>query len=284
MEQKIIKSLTNNFENYVNKTENDIEFWFARDLQILLGYSEWRNFLNVVSKAKISCETSGIQVNDHFVDVNKTIKMPKTAEKEVPDLMLTRYACYLIAQNGDSNKEEIAFAQTYFAVQTRKFEIIEKKLQEFERLEARQKLSETEKELSGVIFQQTGSDRNFGIIRSKGDKALFGYTTQEMKFKLGIPDKRALADFQPTIILKAKDFATEITIFNSKEKNLNAERQISDEHIINNRSVRKTLISRGICPERLPAEKDVKKVERKLKSDKKKNLKDIDKDNLRNDK
>ncbi len=186
MEKQIIKSLTQNFESYANKTENGIEFWFARDLQQLLGYSEWRNFLNVVSKAKTACEMAGGKIFDHFVDINKTIKMPKNAEKTVPDIMLTRYACYLIAQNGDSNKEEIAFAQTYFAVQTRKFEIIEKKLQDFERLQARQKLTETEKELSSIIFQQTGSDRNFGLIRSKGDKALFGYT------KLKTDEKKSL--------------------------------------------------------------------------------------------
>lgn len=280
MEKQIIKSLTKNFESYANKTENGIEFWFARDLQNLLGYTDWRNFLKVISKAKTACEISGNKVNDHFVDANKTIKMPKNAEKTVLDIMLTRYACYLIAQNGDSSKEEIAFAQTYFAVQTRRFEIIEKKLQEFERLQARQKLTETEKTLSGVIFQQTGSDKNFGLIRSKGDKALFGYTTQEMKNRLGVLDNRALADFQPTIILKAKDFATEITIFNTKEKGLNTEQHISEEHITNNRSVRKTLIERGIYPEKLPAEEDIKKVGRKLKSEEKKSLKNLDKDKL----
>jgi DNA-damage-inducible protein D len=280
MKQEIIKSLTKNFESYVNKTENDIEFWFARDLGELLGYTEWRNFLNTIFKAKTACELSGGKIADHFVDINKTIKMPKTAEKTIPDIMLTRYACYLIAQNGDSKKQEIAFAQTYFATQTRKFEIIEKKIQELERLQARQKLSETEKQLSGVIFQQTGDNKNFAFIRSKGDKALFGYTTQEMKNKLGVPKSRPLSDFQPTIILKAKDFATEITIFNTKEKALNTEQNISDEHISNNASVRGTLISRGIYPEQLPAEKDVKKVGRKLKSDEKKSLKDLDKDKL----
>ncbi|PIX10811.1 DNA damage-inducible protein D [Candidatus Falkowbacteria bacterium CG_4_10_14_0_2_um_filter_36_22] len=280
MKQEIIKSLTKNFESYVNKTENGIEFWFARDLQQLLGYAKWDNFLNVVSKAKTACELSNGKVSDHFADIGKTIKMPKNAEKIVSDIMLTRYACYLIAQNGDSSKEEIAFAQTYFAVQTRKFEIIEKKLQEFKRLQARQKLTETEKTLSGVIFQQTGSDKNFGLIRSKGDKALFGYTTQEMKNRLAVPDNRALADFQPTLILKAKDFATEITIFNTKEKGLNTEQHISEEHITNNRSVRKTLIERGIYPEKLPAEEDIKKVGRKIKSEEKKSLKNLDKDKL----
>ncbi len=199
--------------------------------------------------------------------------MPKGANKDIPDLMLTRYACYLIAQNGDPRKEEIAFAQNYFAVQTRKLEVIEKRIEEFERVKARNKLTETEKELSSIIFQQTKSDKNFALIRSKGDKALFGYSTSEMKTRLKIPQKRALSDFQPTILLKAKDFATEITIFNTKAKNLNTENSISDEHITNNQSVRKTLLSRGIRPENLPKEEDIKKVQRKLISNEKKNLK-----------
>lgn len=277
MKIEVIKSLVNNFESYAKKTEEGIEFWLARDLQQLLGYDKWDNFLNVISKAKIACENTGHGIADHFADVGKTIKMPKGAQKEVSDLMLTRYACYLIAQNGDSRKEEISFAQNYFAVQTRKFEIIEKRIQEFERIRARHKLTETEKELSSVIFQQTGSDKNFALIRSKGDKALFGYNTNEMKKRLGVPQNRALADFQPTILLKAKDFATEITIFNSKAKGLRTEQSISEEHITNNRSVRKTLLSRGIRPESLPPEEDIKKVERKIFSDEKKSLKKLDK-------
>lgn len=277
MKTEIIKSNIDRFESCAHKSKEGIEFWLARDLQQLLGYTKWDNFTSVISKAKTACELTGHSVKDHFADVGKTIKMPKGAEKEVPDIMLTRYACYLIAQNGDSRKEEIAFAQNYFAVQTRKFEIIEKRIKIFERLLARQKLTETEKELSGVIYQQTGSDKNFALIRSKGDKALFGYATQQMKNKLGIPTGRSLADFQPTILLKAKDFATEITIFNSRNKNLASEQSISEEHITNNRSVRKTLLSRGIVPENLPAEEDIKKIERQLKSDDKNNLKKIDK-------
>lgn len=277
MKKEIIQSLVNNFESRANKTSEGVEFWLARDLQELLGYDKWDNFSGVISKAKIACENTGHKVSDHFADAGKTIQMPKGAQKEIIDIMLTRYACYLIAQNGDSRKEEIAFAQNYFAIQTRKFEVIEKRIKEFERIIARQKLSETEKELSSVIFQQTGSDKNFALIRSKGDKALFGYTTGEMKSRLGIPQSRALANFQPTIILKAKDFATEITIFNSKAKGLKYEQSISGEHIANNRSVRETLLSRGIRPESLPAEEDVKKVERKLKSDDKKNMKKLDK-------
>ncbi len=273
MKTEIIQSLVNNFESYAKKTEEGVEFWLARDLQQLLGYDKWDNFLNVISKAKIACENTDHEVSDHFADVGKMVKVGSGVEREVSDLMLTRYACYLIAQNGDPRKEEISFAQNYFAVQTRKFEIIEKRIQEFERIKARHKLTETEKELSSVIFQQTGSDKNFALIRSKGDKALFGYSTNEMKARLGIPQSRALADFQPTILLKAKDFATEITIFNSKAKGLRSEQSISEEHITNNRSVRKTLIERGIRPENLPAEEDIKKIERKISSDDKKNLK-----------
>ncbi len=213
MKIEIIRALTNNFEAHAKKTENGVEFWLARDLQFLLGYDKWENFLNVIAKAKTACETSGFKASDHFPVVGKMVTIGSGATTEIPDIMLTRYACYLIAQNGDPRKEAIAFAQTYFAIQTRKLEIIEQRILESERLSARKKLAATEKELSGVIFEQTGSDKNFGIIRSKGDKALFGYSTEQMKQKWNVPKKRALADFAPTIILKAKDFATEITIF-----------------------------------------------------------------------
>jgi DNA-damage-inducible protein D len=282
MKHEIIHKLTSNFEDFAYKTEEGIEFWLARDLQHLLGYGKWDNFHNVISKAKTACEISGSDILDHFADVGKTIRMPKGAEKVIDDLMLTRYACYLIAQNGDPRKQEIAFAQNYFAVQTRKAEIIEQRMLEFERVQARKKLSKTEKELSIVIFEQTGGNQNFAIIRSKGDTALFNKTTQQMKNKWGIINK-PLADFMPTILLKAKDFATEITIFNAKDKKMSTEAQISGEHITNNKSVRKTLISRGITPENLPPEEDVKKVERKLKSEEKKSLKNNDKFNAQGD-
>lgn len=267
MKTEIIRSLTNSFESFAHESEEGVQFWLARDLQALLGYDKWDNFTAVIDKAKTACTTTGNRETDHFADVGKMVKIGSGSEREIADIMLTRYACYLIAQNGDSRKEEIAFAQNYFAVQTRNFEVIEKRIEEFERLRARQKLTETERELSSVIFQHTGSDKNFGIIRSKGDKALFGFTTQEMKRRLQIPEGRALADFQPAILLKAKDFATEITIFNTKNKKLQSEQAISEEHVTNNRSVRKTLLSRGIVPERLPKEEDIKKVERKRKTE-----------------
>ena len=227
------------------------------------------------SKAKTACENSGHKISDHFASVGKMVHLGSGSKREVPDIMLTRYACYLITQNGDPKKEEIAFAQTYFAVQTRKFEIIQKRLLESERVLARKKLADTEKELSGVIYEQTGSDKNFGIIRSKGDRALFGYTTEQMKRKWKVPKGRALSDFAPMIILKAKDFATEITIFNAKGKKMKTETEISSEHITNNQSVRNTLIKRGIKPESLPADEDVKKIERRLKSESKKSVKTI---------
>ena len=273
MKTEIIQSLTNDFESYARQTENGVEFWLARDLQCLLGYEQWKNFKTVIDKARTACEVAKHNASNHFAGVGKTIKMPKRAEKVIDDFMLTRYACYLIAQNGDPRKEEIAFAQTYFAVQTRKLEIIQKRILETERISARRKLATTEKELSGVIYEQTGSDRNFGMIRSKGDKALFGYTTEQMKNKWNVPKSRALADFAPTIVLKAKDFATEITIFNAKANQMQTEQEISGEHITNNASVRNTLIERGIRPENLPSYEDVKKVERKLQSDEKKGLK-----------
>lgn len=270
MNTDIIHSLTSTFEAHAQQTENGVEYWLARDIQHLLGYTKWDNFLNVVSKARTACEVSGNQVLDHFADVGKTIQMPKSAEKEIPDILLTRYACYLIAQNGDPRKEEIAFAQTYFAVQTRRAELIENRLLEAERVHARKKLSATEKELSVVIFEQTGGNEDFALIRSKGDQALFGKSTQAMKAQWKVPASRPLADFAPTIILKAKDFATEITIFNSRERGLGTEAAISQEHVTNNQAVRRTLLDRGIRPESLTPDEDIKKVERRLISDEKK--------------
>ena len=270
MKKEIIKSLSIDFEDFSQTTENGIEFWFARDLQQLMGYSKWDNFKKVILKSKISCEATGKEILDHFADVGKMVTIGSGSEREIDDIMLTRFACYLIAQNGDPRKEQIAFAQNYFAIQTRNYEIIEKRISDWERLKARQKLTLSEKELSELIYEQTGNDRNFGIIRSKGDQALFGKSTQQMKSKLGIPNGRALADFLPTITIKAKDFATEITVFNTKEKNLTSESQISNEHIINNKGVREILLKRGIKPEELPPEEDIKKLERRVNSESKK--------------
>ena len=277
MTTDIIQSLTNNFESFVNCTEDNVEFWFARDVQQLLGYTKWDNFKNVIFKAKTACEVSGFEILDHFADVGKMVEIGSGAKKSIDDIMLTRYACYLIAQNGDSKKAQIAFAQTYFAIQTRKAELIEERILEIERVQARQKLQQTEKELSKVIYEQTGSNQNFALIRSKGDQALFNNTTAQMKLKYNIKDNKPLADFMPTMLLKAKDFATEITIHNAKEHQMNSEKQISDEHITNNKTVRNTLISRGIIPETLSPQEDVKKIERKLLSTDKKVIKNSDK-------
>ena len=277
MTTDIIQSLTNNFESFVNCTEDNVEFWFARDVQQLLGYTKWDNFKNVIFKAKTACEVSGFEILDHFADVGKMVEIGSGAKKSIDDIMLTRYACYLIAQNGDSKKAQIAFAQTYFAIQTRKAELIEERILEIERVQARQKLQQTEKELSKVIYEQTGSNQNFALIRSKGDHALFDNTTAQMKLKYNIKDNKPLADVMPTILLKAKDFATEITIHNAKEHQMNSEKQISDEHITNNKTVRNTLISRGIIPETLSPQEDVKKIERKLLSTDKKVIKNSDK-------
>lgn len=271
MKIEIVKSLTDNFESFVNKTEDEVEFWLARDLQHLLGYSKWDNFQNVISKAKTACEVSGNDINDHFADVGKMVDLGSGSSRELDDLILTRYACYLIAQNGDPRKEQVAFAQTYFAVQTRKAELIEQRILEHERVQAREKLASTEKELSSIIFEQTGGNHNFALIRSKGDQAFFTKSTQAMKDRWQIKNK-PLADFMPTILLKAKDFATEITIFNAKDKKMNTEAAISKEHIINNKAVRETLLERGIVPENLAPEEDIKKIERKLKSENKKVL------------
>lgn len=276
MKTEIVESLTSSFEAHTQNTDGGVEYWLARDIQHLLGYAEWRNFAAVVTKAKTACEVSGHPVADHFVDVTKMVDLGSGSQREVDDIMLTRYACYLIAQNGHPSKQEIAFAQTYFALQTRKAELIEQRLLETERVQARRKLSETEKELSSVIYEQTGGNQDFALIRSKGDQALFGKSTQAMKAQWKVPDNRPLADFAPTIILKAKDFATEITIFNAREHQMNSERAISKEHITNNEAVRKTLLERGIRPESLSPAEDVKKVERRLESESKKVLKKPD--------
>ncbi len=276
MKRNLIQSLTETFEAHAQETETGVEFWLARDLQHLLGYSKWDNFLNAISKAKTACEVSEHEIDDHFADVRKMVDLGSGSQREIDDLMLTRYACYLIAQNGDPRKQEIAFAQTYFAVQTRKAELIEQRLLEAERVSARQKLTQTEKELSEVIYEQTGGNQNFGLIRSKGDQALFGKSTKSMKSQWKVPAGRPLADFAPTIILKAKDFATEITIFNSRERQLSSEAAVSHEHVTNNQAVRKTLLERGIRPETLPASEDIKKVERRITTEQKKSLKNPD--------
>ena len=277
MKKEIIVQLNKTFEESAY-TQNGVEYWMARDIQKLLDYTDWRNFLLVVEKAKIACSKSGQNIADHFVDVNKMVKLGSGSERQIEDIMLTRYACYLIAQNGDPRKEQIAFAQSYFAIQTRKQELLEEHIALAERVRAREKLADTESELSGVAYERGVDGEGFARLRSKGDHALFGgYTTLDMKKKLGVPEKRPLADFLPTITIKAKDLAAEITSFNTKKNNLRGEPAITGEHIKNNKDVRDLLGKSGIRPEALPPEEDIKKLQRRLKSEGKKIAKDVKK-------
>jgi DNA-damage-inducible protein D len=275
MDRELIQSLAKDFESYALEIDG-VECWLARDLQTPLGYDKWENFYKVVQKAKTACENAGNIVADHFLDVRKMVGIGSQATREIDDIVLTRYACYLIAQNGDPRKDEIAFAQTYFALQTRKQELLEERLRLAERLRAREKLVTSETELSKLIYERGVDESGFGRIRSKGDAAMFGgYNTRQMKYRLSIPQNRPLTDFLPTVTITAKNLATEITNYNVQQQHFQGEPKITNEHVKNNAAIRKTLIERGIKPENLPPEEDIKMLERQLDSENKKSLKQV---------
>lgn len=277
MEKELITRLHKNFEDFI-RHEDDVEFWYARDLQELLSYTQWRNFEQVIEKAKISCHNAGQNISDHFADVSKMVDLGSGSQREIADTKLTRYACYLIAQNGDPKKEEIAFAQTYFAIQTRKQEVIEQRLLEYERLLARDKLTQSEKVLAGVVFERGVNQEGFARIKSKGDEVLFGgHSTKAMKQQLAVPENRALADFLPTVTVTAKQLANEMTSYNVKARDIKGENPISSEHQRNNREVRGALTRAGIYPEKLPPAEDIKKVQKRLNSESKKLPKNVEK-------
>ncbi|PKK89285.1 MAG: DNA damage-inducible protein D [Candidatus Wallbacteria bacterium HGW-Wallbacteria-1] len=272
MKSDAIQQLKNHFDALSQRiSDENVEFWFARDLMEPLGYARWENFQTAIKRAIESCETTGYDPDNHFRGVTKMVRLGSGAERAIDDFMLTRYACYLIAQNGDPRKEPIAFAQSYFAIQTRKHELIEDRMRLQARLDVRERLRESEKTLSQNIYERGVDDAGFGRIRSKGDAALFGgHTTQVMKHRYGITKTRPLADFLPTLTIAAKNLATEMTNHNVQQEDLQGEHAITSEHIQNNVSVRDMLGQRGIKPEKLPPEEDIKKLERRVKSEEKK--------------
>lgn len=275
MDKQEISLLKSKFDELAHVDESTgIEFWYARKLQAAFSYSQWRRFNEVIEKAKLSCNVSGNIVSNHFADVGKMVDLGSGATREIADVKLTRYACYLIAQNGDPRKEEIAFAQSYFAQQTRKQELIEEHMKNLQRLENRDKLRASEKQLSKNIYERGVDDAGFGRIRSAGDFALFGRSTQSMKERYGVTKGRPLADFLPNLTIAAKNLATEMTNYNAKAKDLYGEPSITHEHVQNNSTIRNMLGERGIKPENLPPAEDIKKVERRVKSNEKKLAKD----------
>lgn len=269
MDKETITQYTTSLDTLTNKDDNDVEFWHARELMKYMGYTKWENFTKVIQRAKSACENSGQPIDAHFRDTKRDVELGSGAIRFIDDVKLTRYACYLTAQNGDPRKEEVALLQSYSAVQTRTAELLEQRMGEILRIAGRHALTAEEKQLSSLAYQRGVNERDFGMIRSRGDQALFGMSTTDMKLKLEAPKNQPLADRLHPIAVTAKQLATQMTNYGIQERDLHGTPAITREHVDNNKAVRKSLINRGIAPEDLPAMEDIKRVERRAKRDEK---------------
>ncbi len=262
---KALDTIQKNLESIkrVSNDDHPMEFWSARDLMPMLGYTKWQKFTEVIERAKAACKLSGQNIDDHVTGAGKMIATGKGATRKIEDFFLTRYAFYLIAQNGDPRKPEIALAQTYFATQTRKQELLEQRDMESKRLDARAKLRETESKIESTVYERgIKYPVEFATFKNKHIEALYGgISASQLKKIRKIPPKRSLADFDSHVELKAKDFALAMTDHNIKEKDIRGKEAMNTEVVKNSRETRQALLNRGIKPEHIKPEEDLKLVE-----------------------